>query len=438
MIDWLLRLVGWHEASGPPARAPLPTPQSTDAASTGPADAAAHAGFGQRRPLVGRTGRVAGFEWRLPAALEQRLAARPDDRATAAHYAALLGAAAAGTLAPRTPLVVVPAALLAVPGVVDRSAVGMMLLPTGPGPVDAAAARALRARGAFVGVPDGPPMEAPAADFVLLRAAAGGLDTLLLSAQRWREARPRVPLLALGLDSVADVEKALAGGITLAGGRLQSTAQTAASRPLSAAAHRICVLLNDLALDRPTSTVGEAVRSDVALSYRLLRYANSPAIGLRQSVDSVEFAVDLLGRAELSRWLSVMLLSAAGGRQASAALQEHALARGRLMEALARTAGEPRPQALFTLGMLSRLDGLMQMPLAAALEPLRLNDEARLALLQRQGPWSVYLDIADELEGEDEVRFGQLCAPFGGIDAVLGEAEKAWGWAAEVVGLQQG
>ena len=126
------------------------------------------------------------------------------------------------------------------------------------------------------------------------------------------------------------------------------------------------------------------------------------------------------------------------GRQASAALQEHALARGRLMEALARTAGEPRPQALFTLGMLSRLDGLMQMPLAAALEPLRLNVDARLALLQRQGPWSAYLDIADELEGEDEVRFGALCAPFGGIDAVLGEAEKAWGWAAEVVGLQQG
>ena len=83
---------------------------------------------------------------------------------------------------------------------------------------------------------------------------------------------------------------------------------------------------------------------------------------------------------------------------------------------------------------MSRLHLLLQMPLAAALEPLRLSEDVRLALLQRQGPLADYLALADEIEGEDEVRFGGLCAPWGGIDAVLTVAEEAWAWAGEVAG----
>jgi len=46
--------------------------------------------------------------------------------------------------------------------------------------------------------------------------------------------------------------------------------------------------------------VADAVRADVALTYRLLRYANSPALGLSRGVDSVEQAVQLLGWQKLS------------------------------------------------------------------------------------------------------------------------------------------
>ena len=146
----------------------------------------------------------------------------------------------------------------------------------------------------------------------------------------------------------------------------------------------------------------------------------------------------LLGRAEVGRWLSVMLMSAASGRQASAALQEDALARGRLLELLARQQGVPQPQVLFTIGLLSRLHLLLQMPLAAALEPLRLTGDVSQALLHREGPWAGYLELADQMEGEDEKRFGELCAPHGGIDAVLAVAADAWGWAAEVVHTSRG
>ncbi len=409
MLRWLSRLWSGEPAApakATPVQAPAPPPAGVDAL---PAKA-----FGVRRPLIGASGALAGFELRLPPLLEQRLATMPPEAAEAAavaHHIALMGTARLTQQPGRLALVSLPGRLLDKAAVAQQAVAEMLLLPLGRTSV---------------------------ADFVLLRAAAGGIDTLLLSAQRWREARPGLRLVAVGLESVDDVERALASGFSLAGGRLEAGHGEARPRPLQSAAHRICGLLNDLAMDRDTAAVAESVRSDVALSYRLLRYANSPAVGASRAVETVETAVMLLGRAEVGRWLSVMLMSAAGGRQASAALQEDALARGRLLEMLAKAQGVAQPQVLFTIGLLSRLHLLLQMPLAAALEPLRLTEDSSHALLKRQGPWAGYLDLADELEGEDEQRFGELCAPHGGIDAVLAVAADAWGWAAEVVRTSRG
>lgn len=440
MLNWLSRLVGQNPAPAVPPR-PAPAPAAPPGSDVPAANSAPLMRFGVRRPLVGKSGAVAAFELRLPGALEQRLTLQgpgSDSPASAAHHAALLSTARLTLQQAKRPVLVsLPGSLLARPALAQGAACpGLMLLPLGA-PARAEVVQDLRHRGALVGVPDGPPQTSPPADFVLLHAPAGGIDTLLLSAQRWHEQRPGLRLVALGLESVDDVERVLRAGVALAGGRLEGQSAPAAARPLQAAAHRICALLNELAMDRDTGVIADAVRADVALSYRLLRYANSPAIGASRSVETVETAVMLLGRAELGRWLSVMLLSAAGGRQVSAALQEGALARGRLLELLARQQGVPRPEVLFTVGLLSRLHLLLQMPLATALEPLRLSGDARLALLERQGPWAPYLALADEIEGDDEAHFGVLCQPHGGIDAVLSLAETAWGWATEVAGSQQ-
>ncbi|HOL36988.1 MAG TPA: HDOD domain-containing protein [Rubrivivax sp.] len=415
-----------------------PAPAASAGALADSASLTPAAGYGQRLALVDKSGRLAGFELRWPAAMERRLAGRHEE--ATAQAAALVAAARLAAGDGRRALVELDAALLAHAAVAAQAGPGVMLAWSGALPPPAAVVLALRERGALVGAPDGPPERLAAAepalarpDFVLLRAAAGGVDTLQLSAQRWREALPRVPLVACGASGIDDVERLLRSGFAYAGGRLDARRAAYAPRSLDAAAHRICELMNHLALDRDTAVIAEAVRADVALSYRLLRYANSPAIGLKRGVDSVEQAVLLLGRAELQRWLAVLLLGAASARPAAAALQEHALARGRLFEGLARRAGEPRPQALFTLGLLSQLDVLLQLPMAVALEPLRLPDAAREALLHRRGSWAGYLAVADALEGDDQAVLDHASAPFGGAAAVLAEAESAWGWAAQLL-----
>ena len=446
MAGWFARLIGRAPPAAPastaaPSPAVLARSALAAAAATSSANSSAAAPplptptFGLRRPLVGSKGNVAGFELLLPPALEQRLAQRADAaaaQARAANQALLLAAAAPLCKTGRLVLVTLGASALARPGVAQQATSGALICVPDLALLPAEAAAGLRARGVRLGVPDGPPAEAPAADFVLLQAVAGGLDTLLLSAQRWREQRAPLPLLATGLMHLDDVERVLRAGFTLVGGTLDRSHSAPAARPLSAAAHRLCELMNHLTLNHDTHIVSDAVRGDVALSYRLLRYANSPVLGLRHTVESVDAAVMLLGRQELQRWLNVLLLSVADSRQASRAVQEMALARGRLLEGLAVMRGHPAPQTLFTMGVMSLLEVLLQVPLADALAPLRLPEPVLQALLQRQGPLAEYLALAEALDAGDGGRIDAQAEPFGGVETVQDLADRAWAWATEI------
>jgi EAL and modified HD-GYP domain-containing signal transduction protein len=408
-------------AGSPPAVRPL-LPEPPRGAATAPV-------FGVRRPLVGSSGAVAAFEFSLPVALQQRLSTRSDPVSLAAYQAALVAAARPVTETSRRALLRVSADVLARPGWAAQVPAHAMLLVDDLARVPDATVDALRRAGSHLGVPDGPPAAAAPADFVLMDAAAVDIDTLMLSAQRWQEMRPRVARLASGLAHVDDVERVLRAGFLLAGGQMDRSAGPLPARALNTAAHRICELLNHLALDHPLSVVSDAVRADVALSYRLLRYANSAAMGLVRGVDTVEQAVMVLGRNELVRWLSAMLMSAADSRQVSQALQENALARGRLLELLAQRQGEPLPSALFSVGVFSMMDVLLQSPLATVLAPLRLSEPAVDALLQRRGPWADYLHLSAALEGDDGARLDAVAARWGGTNPVLDMAAQAWSWA---------
>ncbi len=415
----------------PPARVPL---VAADVAAAVAGADEPMPGFGPRRPLVGRLGQVAGFELRLAPAAERFLASRGDSPGAAVHHAGLLSTAAGVTATGRAALLRMPAVMLARPKVVDGVGAGMWLLVDDLAAVPVEVATALRGRGALLGVADGPPTAATAADFVVAQAGVGGLDTLLLSAQRWRELLPRVAIVGLGFEHVEDMEAALRGAATLAGGQLGRSRDAPPPKPLGAAAHRICELLNHLALDRETSVVAEAVRGDATLTYRLLRYANSPAVGAKQGVETVDTAVALLGRLELRRWLSVQLmLSAGSARQAAKALEEGALVRGRVLENIARQLGDPNPGAQFTLGLLSVIEPLLQVPLKDAIAPLRLGDEATAALLRGEGPWAARLRLLDALDAGDtaqaEALAGQLGVPEGGLTSLV---DDAWGWSALV------
>jgi EAL and modified HD-GYP domain-containing signal transduction protein len=489
MKPWLAKLLGQPteppvatrsqatSAATPAARVPLPARSSDRPANAAPV-------FGVRHALIDVQGAVIGFEFRLAESVEVRLRRDPRGEAAVAYTLGLLASTEATLQAGHAVLVCLPAAIASRPAVAEHIPSGAWVCVEGAAAIAPAAhsphcaagsptsraeggidAGALRARGVRLGAPgdltvdgvtggvsaavggaaNGATHKDPfatvgrnladgdAVDFRRWTPGAGGIDALRRAISEARRAEPRSTLIACDLDSVDAIEQCLAAGATWASGRFAGQASKRPSQPMQADVQRIIGLLNSLGDERkPLTDLTRDLRTDAPLCYRLLRQVNSPGMGLTRSVDSIEQAVLVLGRAELQRWLSVLMLASVHGRPTSRAVQEVALARARLLELLAPGAPGPTPDALFTVGLLSLLDVMLQMPLEQALGPLRLSADASAALLLHSGPWHRWLALAQALERRDLDEVGTLAEDVGGLDRVLALADEAWQWASSV------
>src|SRR5713101_4371929 len=98
------------------------------------------------------------------------------------------------------------------------------------------------------------------------------------------------------------------------------------------------------------------LKQEPSLLYRLLRYLNSPALGLRAEVHSIRHAITLLGTDEFRRWASIFaLISMSNGHPPE--LLRTALTRAFFCEELSNAAGlSDKSPRLFLMGLLSISD----------------------------------------------------------------------------------
>jgi EAL and modified HD-GYP domain-containing signal transduction protein len=162
-------------------------------------------------------------------------------------------------------------------------------------------------------------------------------------------------------------------------------------------------LVQLVAQDADTRDIEEVLRRDATLSYHLLRVVNSVSVGGSRQITSFSQAILLLGRQQLRRWLNLMLFSARAGNERSAMLCAHVAARARTMELLARASGLDRSvqELAFMTGMFSLLGVLFGMPLAEVLNPLKISDALRAAVLDREGELGRLLQMAECAEQGD-------------------------------------
>ena len=147
----------------------------------------------------------------------------------------------------------------------------------------------------------------------------------------------------------------------------------------------------------------DTLKLDPTLAFKLLRYINSPAFGLRVEVGSFRHALMLLGYARLKRWLALLLASASKDRDMKPVMFA-AVRRGLLMEELARASGggnneEMRNEA-FICGVFSLLDRMLKQPFAELLKSAPVPDAVRQALVDGVGPHQPFLEVVRAVENE--------------------------------------
>jgi EAL and modified HD-GYP domain-containing signal transduction protein len=121
------------------------------------------------------------------------------------------------------------------------------------------------------------------------------------------------------------------------------------------------------------------IKIEASVCYRLLRYLNSPAFGLKNEVHSVRHALSMLGDREVRRWIRLVAAVGAGQQKASD-LVLSALVRARFAEMLTAKV-EHGESDLFLLGLLSLIDVMLEMSMADVLEKVPLDRETKAVLL---------------------------------------------------------
>lgn len=186
--------------------------------------------------------------------------------------------------------------------------------------------------------------------------------------------------------------------------------------------------------DAETAEIAAALRQDPPLAFRILRYLNSPLLGLNHRIESLSQALTILGRQRLMRWLAVLLFSVREPAVGDWLLIESALTRGRLMELLGKQVlpGQPA-DALFLTGIFSCLEQLLRRPLAELLDEISLAEDIRAALLRGDGPYAPLLTLVEAAEAFDHARIAHranaLAVP---ADIVNRALLAATAWASEV------
>jgi c-di-GMP phosphodiesterase len=221
------------------------------------------------------------------------------------------------------------------------------------------------------------------ADYVKIDALERDRDAL--AAQLDAAHRAKAVAVALRVETPERHAECLALGFDYYQGHFYCRPQTLRDKAVAPNRAVVLGLLNKLAdpnlklHDLETTLAG-----DVAVSYKLLRYANSAAFGLRREVTSLRDAIVLVGFNTIRNWASLILLDRVQSGKPPELIKT-AMVRASTCEWIAAQRHPAlRPQA-FVTGLFSVVDAIMDVPMVRLLDDLSLSAPIKFALLSHEG-----------------------------------------------------
>jgi EAL and modified HD-GYP domain-containing signal transduction protein len=153
------------------------------------------------------------------------------------------------------------------------------------------------------------------------------------------------------------------------------------------------------------AVVEQLLEREPSLLYRLLRYLNSPQLGLRKEVHSAHQAISLLGEDEFRRYVSIFAVIAMSAGKPPELIRT-ALTRGYFCEEFSSTAGlAEKKTSLFLMGLLSITDALLDKPIDEVLRCLPVAQEVKTALV---GGENRFRDVYELLLALERAEWTQL------------------------------
>ncbi len=143
----------------------------------------------------------------------------------------------------------------------------------------------------------------------------------------------------------------------------------------------------------------EIISSDVAITFKLLRFLNSAYYYLLQKVRSVKHGVALLGERELRRFCLLVIISELATEKPDE-LVRVALVRAKFCELLGNSANLPEVECtdLYMIGLFSLLDAMLNLQMSEILEKLPINAAVKDTLMGKENIYMAFLRLSQAFE----------------------------------------
>ena len=205
-----------------------------------------------------------------------------------------------------------------------------------------------------------------------------------------------------GVRTVAEMDASFARGAALVLGwpihDLVQPVKTSGRTAVQTDLQVIVELMQRLDSQEPIDKLELTLKRDPSLAFKLLRYINSPAFGLRVEISSFRHAIMMLGYQRLKRWLALLLASSSKDVNLKP-LMFAALRRGLLMEELVRSSGDEEMRSeMFICGVFSLLDRMFHQPFEQLLGSIPVPERVYQSLVKGDGPFQPYVDVVRAAE----------------------------------------
>jgi EAL and modified HD-GYP domain-containing signal transduction protein len=231
------------------------------------------------------------------------------------------------------------------------------------------------------------------------------LDYSLTSEQQFQEIItalkpfPHIKLLAEKIETYAEFQHAITIGCEYYQGYFFSRPEiikTVAFNPSQIAVVNLWSEINKAELDFKNITA--IFEDDINLSFKLLRYVQSPIFKRDAAIQTIKQAIIVLGIVELKRFIS-LLFTAQFSIGKPKALTIMALSRGRFCELMVNATLPINSQpSAFLIGLLSLIDAMVDGDIQELMDKLPLHQDMKDAIINRKGESANFLKLCELLE----------------------------------------
>ncbi|MBF0200413.1 MAG: HDOD domain-containing protein [Desulfamplus sp.] len=213
------------------------------------------------------------------------------------------------------------------------------------------------------------------------------------------KSKSKIILLAEKVETYEEFTLAKEMGFTLFQGYFFAKPEIISKADISANKMTLLNLISEVGkADMNFDKLSNIIKNDIAISYKLMKFINSPYFRRSNEIGTVRDAMAFLGEDTIKQFVRV--LAAAGlGDSKPDELMRLSIARARMCELMGKEIKTPfSPEELFTMGLFSTIGAMLDKDMSSVLKEISFSDRIKDGLLGKNDDFNTFLGICDCFE----------------------------------------